>query len=104
MEPATSPTSLANQESSGDYGDYIRAVGQAKFRDRVLLARQESPGAKLFDALQLFEFACGWTEAGIRFQHPEADDREVKRILRERLDLQRRMEAPKWKPDDMLLP
>ena len=82
----------------------IKELGEQIFRDRVLRARRESPGQKLFDALELFDFACGWTEAGIRNQHPGASDADVKRILRERLNLQRKMEAPKWKQRDTLLP
>jgi hypothetical protein len=82
----------------------IKELAEDIFRTRVLRARQESPGQKLFDALELFDFACGWTEAGIRAQFPDANDEEVKRILRERLDWQRKREAPKWKHGDMLLP
>jgi hypothetical protein len=82
----------------------IKELADDIYREKVVRARRSSPGAKLFDSLELFEFACSWTEAGIRSQHPHADDQEVKRILRARLDWKRRQEAPQWKPGGMLLP
>jgi hypothetical protein len=84
--------------------DDIKELADDIFRDRVLRARQEDPGTKFLDSLKLFDFACSWTEAGIRAEFPDADDREVKRILRERIELQRRLEAPKWKAGNSLLP
>jgi hypothetical protein len=82
----------------------IKSLGIAIQRDKILQARQRSPGEKFLDALQLFDFACSWTVAGIRSQFPDADDAEVKRILEERLNWQRRREEPKWKPGTTLLP
>jgi hypothetical protein len=84
--------------------DDIQTLADDIFRDRVRRARMESPGEKFLDSLKLFDFACSWTEAGIRSEFPDADDAQVKRILRERLELQRRLEAPKWKAGSMLLP
>jgi hypothetical protein len=82
----------------------IQALATDIFRDKILRARRESPGEKFLDSLKLFDFACSWTEAGIRAQFPQADNAEVKRILRERLDKQRRREEPQWKPGSTLLP
>jgi hypothetical protein len=82
----------------------IKELADQIFRDRILRARRESPGQKLFDSLELFDFACGWTEAGIRNEYALASDEEVKRLLRKRLNLQRKLEAPKWKQRNMLLP
>lgn len=84
--------------------DDIKELAEDIFHDRILRARQEDPGAKFLDSLKLFDFACSWTEAGIRAEFPAADDAEVKRILRERIELQRRLEAPKWKAGNSLLP
>ncbi len=82
----------------------IKELSDDLYRDRILRARQGSPGEKLYDALELFEFACSWTEAGIRAQHPSASEQDVKRILRERLNLHRKLEWAKWKRPDTLLP
>ena len=84
--------------------DDIKELADNLFRERVLRARQEDPGAKFLDSMKLFDFACSWTEAGIRAEFPTADDCEVKRILRERIELQRRLEAPQWKAGNSLLP
>lgn len=40
-------------------------------------------------ALELHELACDVARAGIRHQHPEADEAEVERQLRRRLELAR---------------
>ena len=41
-------------------------------------------------ALDLHQFACEVARAGIRRQFPEADDREIDRHLRNRIELSRR--------------
>lgn len=55
------------------------------YRQRVLQARQTPPDAKLVAGLQLFDYACGITKAGIRDQFPHADEERVLEILRERV-------------------
>ncbi len=40
-------------------------------------------------ALRLHELACDMARLGIRQQHPDADEAEVDRLLRERLTLAR---------------
>jgi hypothetical protein len=42
---------------------------------------------------QLFDFACEWTKAGIRMDHPEADEAEVLKILRRRLAMAQKLET-----------
>lgn len=42
---------------------------------------------------QLFDFACEWTKAGIRMDHPDANEAEVLALLRKRLALAERLEA-----------
>ncbi|MDX1943831.1 MAG: hypothetical protein SFU86_00370 [Pirellulaceae bacterium] len=84
--------------------EYIQALGADIRRERIERARRQQPGDKFLDALKLFDFACSWTKAGIRSQFPEADEEEVSRILRERLEQQRRRDEPQWKPGCMLLP
>ena len=40
-------------------------------------------------ALRLHDLACEMARAGIRVQHPDADEAEVNRLLRRRLELAR---------------
>jgi hypothetical protein len=62
------------------------------YRERVLRARAISPEQKLLAGPRLFATACRMVMSGIRSQHPEADDAEVLRVLRQRLELRRRLE------------
>lgn len=62
-------------------------------RDEILRARRMPPGEKLFAGVELFDCACQMTLAGIRHQNPEADEQQVREILRQRLVLARRLEA-----------
>jgi hypothetical protein len=41
----------------------------------------------------LFEYACSITMAGIENQFPEADEAQRRRILEQRLELQRKLEG-----------
>jgi Rv0078B-related antitoxin len=67
----------------------------AIYRSKVLRARAMSPEEKVSDSLRLFEMGCEITKAGIRAQHPDADEVEVLRILKDRLALARRLEGPR---------
>jgi hypothetical protein len=62
------------------------------FRDRVLRARQTPPEEKLLDGPRLFDYACRITAAGIRNENPSADDSRVRQLLKERIQLGRRLE------------
>lgn len=62
------------------------------FRDKVEAARRMRPEDKLFAGEELFEYACEITRAGIRRQHPEADEARVAELLRARLALRARLE------------
>lgn len=64
----------------------------AIYRDKVLQARRMSLEEKFLAGAQLFDYACRITMDGIRSQHPDADERRVRDILRERLELARRLE------------
>lgn len=59
----------------------------------MLEARQIPPAEKALAGQRLFEAACRIT-LGTRHQFPDAYDIRCREILRERLDLQRRMEGP----------
>jgi hypothetical protein len=64
----------------------------ALYREEVRRARAMPPDEKLLEGARLFERACRIMADGIRQQFPEADEEQVQRILRERLDLARRLE------------
>ena len=64
----------------------------ALYRDKIDAARRMSPEDKLLAGARLFDHACSVTTAGIRHQYPQADERDVLRILRERLEEQTRLE------------
>lgn len=68
------------------------------FREEVLRARNMDAAEKLSAGFELFEYACEITRAGIRHQHPQADEAEVERILGERLALAKQLEIGQWKP------
>ena len=63
------------------------------YREEVLEARAMAPIDKVRAGQQLFEAACRITLAGIRHQHPNATEDECREILRQRLDLQRKLEG-----------
>ena len=62
------------------------------YREELVEASAMSPAEKARAGQQLFEAACRITLAGIRHQFPEATGKRCQEILRERLDLQRRLE------------
>ena len=62
------------------------------FSDKVRAARRMSLEEKLRAAGELFDDVCERMREGIRWQFPNADDAQVEGILRERLDIARRLE------------
>lgn len=69
------------------------ALADDIYREKVYRARRSSPEQKLLVGRELFEFGCELSRAGIREQHPEADEAEVERLLARRLALMRKLEA-----------
>lgn len=61
------------------------------YREEVLAARIMPVEEKLILGERLFRWACEVTLAGIRNQNPEADEAECQRILRDRIELGKRM-------------
>ena len=51
--------------------------------------RQMTGEQRLKIALDLHEMSCNIARAGIRRQHPEANETEVERLLRQRIELER---------------
>jgi len=63
------------------------------YREELREARAMPPEQKLLLSEELFAYACSITMAGIRNQFPEADETERRRILEQRLELQRKLEG-----------
>ena len=63
------------------------------YREELREARAMAPEQKLLLGEELFAYACSITMTGIRNQFPDADEAEQRRILEQRLELQRKLEA-----------
>jgi hypothetical protein len=61
----------------------------AALERQIELYRQMTGEQRLAIALRLQELACDVAREGIRHQHPGADEQEVERLLRERIELSR---------------
>lgn len=62
---------------------------RAALDEQITRYREMSGEERLAIALRLHDLACDLARAGIRAQHPEADEAEVERQLRLRLALAR---------------
>jgi len=71
---------------------YIREVSERIDRDRIRRAKEQRPEDKFYIGPELFDLACEFSKAGIRAQHPDADEARVLQLLRERLALVERLE------------
>ncbi len=60
---------------------------QAALEIQLERYRAMTPEERVDVALRLHELACEMGRLGIRRQHPDADEAEVNRLLRERLEL-----------------
>jgi hypothetical protein len=72
--------------------DVRRLSAADLFWERVEAARRLSFEEKLLAGPRLFGRVCRIMMDGIRMQYPEAPEDEVRQILRERLELARRLE------------
>lgn len=63
------------------------------YREKVLQARAMTQEQRFRAGPELFDFACEFTKAGIRMDHPDADEARVLELLRERLALAKKLEA-----------
>ncbi|HXR45836.1 MAG TPA: hypothetical protein VN784_00210 [Candidatus Limnocylindrales bacterium] len=61
----------------------------AALEKQIELYRRMSGEQRLAVALGLHELSCNIAREGIRRQHPDADDAEVERLLRRRIELAR---------------
>ena len=62
------------------------------YREELIEARAMRTEDKLLAGEELFHYACSITLAGIQHQFPQADEAERRRILEDRLKLQRWLE------------
>ena len=62
------------------------------YKEEVIEARKMSLEEKFFAGQSLFEAACRVTLAGIRNENPGASEERCLEILRQRLELQKRLE------------
>ena len=62
------------------------------FRDKVLRARQQSPGSKLVLGLQLFEAAVERMRGGIRAQFPNFSEEQVEAEVHRRINRVRQVQ------------
>lgn len=59
----------------------------------MLEARRMSPEGKLILGERLFRWACAITLEGIRFQNPNVTEEQCQRLLRERIELGKKLET-----------
>lgn len=64
----------------------IRELADEIYRDKVRRARGLSPSSKMGLGAEIFAEVCGRMRSGIRHQFPQASDKEVNTLLRQRLD------------------
>lgn len=77
----------------------LKPLQDAIYREKVERARKMSIDERLTAGLELFEEAMGRMKIGIRMRHPDADEREVDRLLRAEMDRLRN-----WKERDLYKP
>jgi hypothetical protein len=62
---------------------------QAALDAQISRYREMTTEQRVLTALRLHELACEMARLGIRRQHPDAEPKEVERLLHERLELAR---------------
>lgn len=58
-------------------------------QDKIDAARKMTEEQRLAAGAELFDCACEVVVSGIRMQHPDADEQQVQRLLKERIELLR---------------
>jgi type II secretory pathway predicted ATPase ExeA len=64
-------------------------TAEAALNKQIECYRRMTGEQRLAIALELHELSCNIAREGIRRQHPDADDAEVERLLRQRIELAR---------------
>jgi hypothetical protein len=65
----------------------------SSFWEKVDQARRMSPQQRFLGTLDMIDLVYGINVAGIRHQHPDADDARVREILVERRRIIRKLES-----------
>src|SRR5437868_4966833 len=92
-EPDSHPEALKEQALEYAPPPDTQRLIDALYREEVLEARAMTAEEKFFLGQRLFEAACRVTLAGIHNQFPAASEAECREILRQRLELQRQLDA-----------
>jgi len=92
MTPDHEPDTLRESQPYAPPPETQRLIDEL-YREEVREARAMPPEQKLLLGEELFAYACSITMAGIRNQFPEADEAQQRRILEQRLELQRKLEG-----------
>lgn len=82
----------AVQYTAEEYQSPFAPVIDELYRQEVLEARRMPMEEKFILGERLFRWACAITLEGIRFQNPKASEEECQRMLRERIELGKKME------------
>ena len=93
MTPDHEPDALREQAAPYAPPPETQRLIDELYREELREARAMPPEQKLLLGEALFAYACSITMAGIRNQFPEADEAERRRILEQRLELQRKLEG-----------
>lgn len=92
MNPHHEPDALREQARSYTPPPETQRLIDELYREELREARAMSARDKVLAGQQLFESACRVTLAGIRQQHPGASEEQCRKILRQRLLYQGRLE------------
>jgi hypothetical protein len=68
-------------------------LAQSLWEEEVRRARAMTPEERLLAGPRLFDMACRIMADGIRDEFPDADENRVQEILRQRLELARKLEV-----------
>jgi hypothetical protein len=93
MTPDHEPDALREQSPPYTPPPETQRLIDELYREELREARAMAPAEKLLLGEELFAYACSITMAGIQNQFPEADEAERRRILEQRLELQRKLEG-----------
>lgn len=78
---------------AGEFRSEFAPLIDELYRREVLDARRMSAEDKLILGERLFRWACAITLEGIRLQNPDAGEEEWQRLLRERIELGKKLET-----------
>lgn len=79
-----------------DHDEELQRLATSIYREKVARARATPTKDKLFSGIELFDRVVPRMRAGVKMQHPEADDAEVERVLRKRMAILRRLDETAW--------